>query len=110
MPTIMPVADLRNYGEVLREVGPGKPVFLTRNDRGRYAVVDIDDWNRIEAARALVTELDRGRASAHRNVNPAKTATCSPCVPHPVAPRSQGTLPQRGYAPESPRTPPSHAR
>ncbi|MBR3225611.1 MAG: type II toxin-antitoxin system prevent-host-death family antitoxin [Atopobiaceae bacterium] len=64
MPTIMPVTDLRNYGEVLRKVAPGKPVFLTRNGRGRYAVVDIDDWDCIEAARMLVDELDRGRASA----------------------------------------------
>lgn len=64
MPTIMPVTNLRNYGEVLREVAPGKPVFLTRNGRGRYAVVDIGDWERIEAARSLVAELDRGRASA----------------------------------------------
>ena len=64
MPTIMPVTDLRNYGEVLNRVKPGRPVFLTRNGRGRYAVVDIDDWDDIEASRALVAELDRGRASA----------------------------------------------
>ena len=64
MPTIMPVTDLRNYGEVLREVAPGRPVFLTRNGRGRYAVVDIDDWDRIEASVKLIAELDRGRASA----------------------------------------------
>lgn len=64
MPTILPVTELRNYGEVLREVAPGSPVFLTRNGRGRYAVVDIEDWEMREAARGLVGELDRGRASA----------------------------------------------
>lgn len=64
MPTIMPVTDLRNYGEVLREVAPGKPVYLTRNGRGRYAVVAIEDWEQVEAARGLIAELDRGRASA----------------------------------------------
>lgn len=64
MPTIMPVTDLRNYGEVLREVAPGSPVFLTRNGRGCYAVVDIEDWEMREASRELVSELDRGRASA----------------------------------------------
>lgn len=64
MPTIMPVTDLRNYGEVLREVAPGKPVYLTRNGRGRYAVVAIEDWEQVEAARSLIAELDRGRASA----------------------------------------------
>ena len=64
MPTILPVTDLRNYGEVLRKVAPGKPVYLTRNGRGRYAVVDIEDWEQVEAARSLIAELDRGRASA----------------------------------------------
>ena len=64
MPAIMPVTDLRNYGEVLREVSPGSPVFLTRNGRGRYAIVDIGDWDRRAAAESLVAELDRGRATA----------------------------------------------
>ena len=31
MPNIKPVSDLRNYGEVLRDVAVGQPVFLTRN-------------------------------------------------------------------------------
>ena len=56
--TIMPVADLRNYGEVLNRVKPGVPVLLTRNGRGRYAVLNI------EAARALAAGLDRACASA----------------------------------------------
>ncbi|MBP3883943.1 MAG: type II toxin-antitoxin system prevent-host-death family antitoxin [Olsenella sp.] len=64
MPTILPVTELRNYGEVLREVAPGSPVFLTRNGRGCYAVVDIEDWELRESARDLVAELDHGRASA----------------------------------------------
>lgn len=64
MPTILPVTELRNYGEVLRAVAPGSPVFLTRNGRGRYAVVDIEDWETRESARELLAELDRGRASA----------------------------------------------
>ncbi len=30
MPNIKPVSDLRNYGEVLRDVAIGQPVFLTK--------------------------------------------------------------------------------
>ena len=63
MPTIMPVSDLRNYNEVLREVGPGSPVFLTKNGRGCYAIVDMGDYDRRNAALTLVSELDRGRLS-----------------------------------------------
>ena len=41
MPNINPVSDLRNYGEVLRDVAVGGPVFLSRNGRGRYVILDI---------------------------------------------------------------------
>ena len=43
MPKIKPISDLRNYNEVLRDVSVGEPVFLTKNGRGRYALVDIAD-------------------------------------------------------------------
>ena len=43
MPNIKPISDLRNYSEVLRDVSEGSPVFLTKNGRGRYAIVDMQD-------------------------------------------------------------------
>ena len=46
MPNIKPISDLRNYSEVLRDVSVGAPVFLTKNGRGRYAIVDIKDYER----------------------------------------------------------------
>jgi prevent-host-death family protein len=66
MPNIKPISDLRNYGEVLRDVVIGSPVFLTKNGRGRYAVVDIDEYKEYEktlAWRKLMSELDKGRHS-----------------------------------------------
>ena len=41
MPNIKPILDLRNYNEVLRDCQNGDPVFLTKNGRGRYVLVDI---------------------------------------------------------------------
>ena len=41
MPNIKPISDLRNYTEVLKEVRENQPVYLTRNSRGAYAIVDI---------------------------------------------------------------------
>jgi prevent-host-death family protein len=64
MPTIKPISDLRNYGEVLRSVAVGSPVFLTKNGSGRYAVLDIDEYKEYEkmlAWRQLKSELDKGR-------------------------------------------------
>ena len=70
MPNIKPVSDLRNYGEVLRDVAVGQPVFLTKNGHGRYAVLDMEEYREYEkmkAMRQLVRELDRGRSSGETN-------------------------------------------
>ncbi|MGM9566071.1 type II toxin-antitoxin system prevent-host-death family antitoxin [Evtepia sp.] len=66
MPNIKPVSDLRNYGEVLRDVAIGQPVFLTKNGYGRYAVLDIEEYREYERMRAinrLLEEIERGRQS-----------------------------------------------
>ena len=44
MPNIKPISDLRNYSDVLRDVSVGAPVFLTKNGRGRYAILDMQDY------------------------------------------------------------------
>jgi len=61
MPSIKPVSDLRNYNEVLRDVGSGRPVFLTKNGRGRFAIVDIADYEKTQATLELLTELAIGK-------------------------------------------------
>ena len=70
MPNIKPISDLRNYGEVLRDVAVGSPVFLTKNGRGRYAVLDIDEYKeyeKIQAWRRLKGDLDEGRRSGEES-------------------------------------------
>ena len=67
MPTIKPVSDLRNYNEVLRDVSIKAPVFLTRNGRGRYALVDIQDYEHMQATIHLISELSKGEKSAKEN-------------------------------------------
>ena len=47
MPNIKPISDLRNYSEVLRDVTIDSPVFLTKNGRGRYAIMDIQDYEQM---------------------------------------------------------------
>lgn len=63
MPNIRPISDLRNYTEVLQNVAVGSPVFLTKNGRGRYAILDLQDYERTEAAIRLMGELEKGRRS-----------------------------------------------
>ncbi|MDO4563926.1 MAG: prevent-host-death protein [Clostridia bacterium] len=64
MPNIKPVSDLRNYNEVLRDITVGEPVFLTKNGRGRYAIVDMDEYEKTRAVLRLMSELAKGEASA----------------------------------------------
>ena len=64
MPNIKPVSDLRSYTAVLDEVAQGAPVFLTKNGRGRYVIQDIADYERHEAERTLLAQLDFGKRVA----------------------------------------------
>ena len=66
MPAIMPVSSLRSYTEVLEEVAPGTPVFLTKNGHGKYAILDMEDYDRLSAENRLFSELDAGRTSGER--------------------------------------------
>jgi len=70
MPNIKPVSDLRNYNEVLRNVSMGAPVFLTKNGRGKYVLVDITDYEKTQATLKLMTELAKGEKSGHDKYDP----------------------------------------
>ena len=65
MPNIKPVSDLRNYTEVLRDIAVGEPVFLTKNGRGRYAIVDMEEYERTQAVLKLMIELSKGERSGN---------------------------------------------
>jgi prevent-host-death family protein len=66
MPIIKPVSDLRNYAEVLKDISSGSPVFLTKNGRGRYVILDMEDYEKKEAAIKLMVELEKGRVSGEK--------------------------------------------
>ncbi len=64
MPNIRPVSDLRNYAEVLKDISFDEPVFLTKNGRGRYAIVDIEEYERTKAIIKLMGKLAEADKSA----------------------------------------------
>ena len=64
MPKIQPVSDLRNYNEVLQNVDIGQPVFLTKNGRGCYVVLDLREYEEMQATLKLLAELAKGEQSA----------------------------------------------
>lgn len=66
MPNIVPISDLRNYSSVLDSVSVGSPVYLTKNGRGCYAIIDIAEQEEYEKAKAslrLMCELEKGKIS-----------------------------------------------
>ena len=65
MPNIKPVSDLRNYNEVLKSVNAGEPVFLTKNGRCRYALIDINDYEKTQATLKLMSELAKGERAGN---------------------------------------------
>ena len=69
MPNIKPISDLRNYTEVLHDVAVGAPVFLTKNGRGRYAIVDMQDYGQgpqVRGGKGLVDAGGRRKTSRNR--------------------------------------------
>ena len=60
MPNIKPISDLRNYNEVLRDISIGEPVYLTKNGRGKFAIVDINEYDKLKASLKLMSKLAQG--------------------------------------------------
>lgn len=64
MPKIRPISDLRNYTEVLNEVREDSPVYLTRNGRGEYAIIKIEELDKLKATITLLSKLEDGERAA----------------------------------------------
>ena len=71
------VSDLRNYTDALKDIGPDSPVFLTKNGRGKYVVMLIEDYEKL--------------ISAKKEASPA--ASIQPSVPTSEAPASEAHAP-----------------
>ncbi len=57
MLNIKPISDLRNYNEVLSDCENGEPVILTKNGRGKYVIVDIEEYQKQQAMIKLLIKL-----------------------------------------------------
>ena len=67
MLSILPVSDLKNYGEVLSRCDSGSPVYLTKNGRGKYVVQSLADYEKQLATIKLLTELSKGVESLRKD-------------------------------------------
>jgi len=69
---IKPISDLRNYNQVLQEVTNEQPVFLTKNGRGKYAVIDIEDYDKLKASLEIIESLKKAGTSGTIDIDVAK--------------------------------------
>ena len=53
----VPVSDLRDYNKVLSQVSYGNEVILTKNGKAQYAIIDIEELEKMRAERWLISEL-----------------------------------------------------
>ena len=60
MLNIKPISDLRNYNEVLKDCDLNSPVYLTKNGRGCYVLVDIPEYEQKNALLKLYKKLAEG--------------------------------------------------
>ncbi len=67
MPNILPISDLKNYGEVLSQCENGSPIYLTKNGRGKYVVQSLADYEKLMATIQLLSELAQGQESLRKS-------------------------------------------
>ena len=65
--TAIPVSDLRDYNKVLSQVSYGHEVALTKNGTAKYAIIDIEELQRMRAERWLFTELRKSEIDIQEN-------------------------------------------
>lgn len=48
MSKVLPVSELNSYSAVLNQVLVKEPVILTKNGYGKYAIVDLDEFEEMK--------------------------------------------------------------
>lgn len=69
---IQPVSELRNYNKVLNKVKKDNPVFLTKNGYGKFALIDIEEYDEFTTALELINKLKKAEKSKHYNFDEIK--------------------------------------
>ena len=80
MINIRSVSDLRNYTDALKDIGPDSPVFLTKNGRGKYVVMLIEDYEKLISAKKETSPAALIQPSAPTAEAPASEAPAAAAV------------------------------
>lgn len=69
MLNIKPVSELRNYNKILSEVTTDNPVVLTKNGYGKYAVVDLEEYEQLKTGDELLQSLKQAEKGKGYDLN-----------------------------------------
>ena len=79
--TIVPVSDLRDYNKVLNQVSYGNEVTLTKNGKAQFAIIDIEELERIRTEVWLMSELRKSEISISVGLTCGEGAVALKTVP-----------------------------
>lgn len=54
---IKPISDLRNYNTVLKDCQADAPIFLTKNGRGKYVIMEASHYESLIAELKLLNKI-----------------------------------------------------
>jgi prevent-host-death family protein len=80
--TIVPVSDLRDSNKVLSQVSYGNEVTLTKNGKAQYAIIDIEELERIRTEIWLMSELRKSEISIEAGHNGSSDVPIFLCLYH----------------------------
>ena len=60
---------LRNYNKILSEVTTDNPVVLTKNGYGKYAVVDLEEYEQLKTGDELLQSLKQAEKGKGYDLN-----------------------------------------
>lgn len=63
MLNIKPISELRNYSKLLEEVKPNNPVILTKNGYGKYAIIDLEEYEHFTTGLELLELVKESKES-----------------------------------------------
>lgn len=66
MMNIKPISELRDYNKILNDVTPDEPLSLTKDGHGKFAVIDIreyEEYEKYKIANQISQELRKAEQS-----------------------------------------------
>ncbi|WP_054680029.1 type II toxin-antitoxin system prevent-host-death family antitoxin [Lacticaseibacillus sharpeae] len=69
MTKLQPISALANYNQLLNQVQPDNPIFLTQNGRKKYALMDISELEKLQSMNHLYQDIIHAESGSTTALN-----------------------------------------